>query len=203
MRLIKGIRRKALHFIKDILGHLCRHAVFLTARHRHGSIVVEQPMQENLLLPLHYIVLLFAHRPPHNVGPPQGIARQAAENLHDLLLINNTAVSNIQNVLQQRVLILNPLRMMAALDIARDRIHGTGAVERDHRDQVFQPFRTQLHNYAAHTGRFKLKNPLHISRREHLINLRVVKVNFLQGKTRRFPADHFLRIVHDREVSQA
>ena len=54
---------------------------------------------------LHDIVLLFRHGAADDIGATVGIARKSAEYLHDLLLIDHTAVSDFEYTLEHRGLV--------------------------------------------------------------------------------------------------
>ena len=73
-------------------------------------------MEEGLPLPLDVLDLLFGHGPADHVGLAQGVARQAAEDLDDLLLVDDTAVGVGQDGLQGGVLVGDRVRVVLAGD---------------------------------------------------------------------------------------
>ncbi len=148
-------------------------------------------------------MLFLGHGAAHQIGTSQRIAAEIAENLHDLLLINDTAVGHVQNRLQQRVPVRHPFRVMPVFDVARNRIHRAGAKQRDDRDEVLKVIRLELRQHALHAGGFKLKHTVAVALRQHSVNRRLIQRNRLDIKRRvRRLADHTTGVVNDRQVSQ-
>ena len=86
-------------------------------------------------------MLFLAHRAPHDIRASQRIAGKLAEDLHDLLLIDDTAVGDVEDGLKQRMLVGDGGRVMAVADIGRNRVHRPGTIQRDNRDQILKSIR--------------------------------------------------------------
>ena len=103
-------------------------------------------------------MLLFRHGSSDEIGLPHRISRKITHNLHYLLLIDYAAVRYVQDRLQNRMEILDPLRIFFVFEILRDLIHGPGPIQRDPRNDVLQISRLKLCNEACHAGAFQLEN---------------------------------------------
>ncbi len=90
--LVKRVAGKAFHLVKDVLRRLYTDAVVHSATHAQRLIAVHKRMS----LLVHDGLFLFAHGAPEQVAAPQGVARQVAGDLHDLLLVHDAAVGYIQ-----------------------------------------------------------------------------------------------------------
>ena len=119
-------------------------------------------------------MLFLGHRPPNDISPAQRVSRQGAEDLHDLLLVNNAAVGHVQNAGQQRVQIGYPLRMVAVLDVFGNGIHRAGTVQGDHGDEILQRLRAQLDQHVLHAAGFVLEYAVGAALRQHPVHRRVV-----------------------------
>ena len=147
MRFIEGVRCKGGHLIKELVGNFFIHAPLDCSLTLHRAILMYQSIYEIFALLLHDLMLLFGHGAAHNIRAAIGVARQLAEDLHHLLLIDHTAVGDIQNILQQRRFIAHPIRVMAIFNIGWDRFHRPGPIEGNYGDQSsklsgFRPIRT-------------------------------------------------------------
>ncbi len=49
-------------------------------------------MDKNSLFTCHYVFFLLSHCAADNIGAPERISRKRAENLHNLLLVDDAAV---------------------------------------------------------------------------------------------------------------
>ena len=102
--LVEGVVREVVDLVVDGLGHVLGHTVGKAAADVPGRVTLD----ECLPLPLDILDLFLGHGPAHHVGLPQRVARQLAEDLDDLLLIDDAAVGDGQDRLQQRVLVHRP-----------------------------------------------------------------------------------------------
>ena len=132
----------------------------------------------------------------------EGIARDLPEDLHHLLLINNTAVGRAQNGLKARNIVADRFGMMPPLNIFRDRIHRSRAIECDRRNDIVDRIGSKIHERLPHSRRFQLKNAEGIARRQKPIRLRIVKIGILDRKIGNTLADHLLGIVYDRKITK-
>ena len=124
MGLIEGIICKIHDFIKDGFRGLFIYTPFDGTINAQFFIAINE-VGAFLCQLLH---LLFGHGTPYHIRLAQGIARQHTEYFHDLFLIDHTAIGNIQNVLEQRVLILYERWVMLACDISWNRLHRTRTI---------------------------------------------------------------------------
>ena len=160
-------------------------------------------MNEILALLLHDIVLFLAHGAAHNVRAAERIPRKLAENAHDLLLINDAPVGDIQYFGKAWVAVRDFIRVLAIFDVHGDELHRAGAIQRDNGDEVFNAFGVGLHDDTAHTGGFKLEHALCRTARDHFKHVRVVIRRVFHLKARRVFRNHLLGVVDNREVAQA
>ena len=110
-------------------------------------------------LPVHFGLDLLAHGAAQQIGFAQRIAGQLAGDLHDLLLIDDHPIGFAQYGLQPGIEIFNLLAAKLAVDIGGDIVHGTGAVERDHGNNVLEAVGLQLPQIIPHAGAFELEHP--------------------------------------------
>ena len=71
-----------------------------------------------------------------------------------------------------------------ALDKVGNQIHGTGTIQRDDRDNVFEPVRFEAGQEIAHAGTFQLKNPGRFSRGEQREGVWIVERQLVDGQRR-------------------
>ena len=147
--------------------------------------------------------LLFGDRPADIIRLPHGIAAQLAEDLNDLLLIDDAAIGNLQNRLQFRAFVGHFFIVELIFNKPWDRIHRTGAVKGYNCRNVLDAVRLHAYAYAGHTGRFKLKDALGLALRQHFEGFRVVIGNPVHGKVRVKLLDLLLRVLDYRQVPQA
>ena len=202
MGFVKGIGGKALHLGENLQGNVLGNPAAHAALHQHLSLFIHQAMEENLLFLVHHLDFFLGHGAPHHIGPAQRITGQLAENLHNLLLIDNAPIGHLQDFFQPRVAVGHLFRMMAVFHIGGDELHGARPVQGDHGDQIFQGFGAQIHNHPLHAGGFKLENPLCCTACQHVIHRAVVKGDGFQQEIR-FPlADILHGMIHHRQISQ-
>ena len=173
--LIEGILGEINHLIVNLLGCGLRNPICNAAGHSLFLI----PVYEVLPLLLHDRGLLLRHGAAHQIAPSQRVARQLLYDLHDLLLIDDTAVGGFQNLLQLRTVIGNRLRVILSPDVLGNEIHGAGPVQRDSRDDVLQIFRLQLLHEVLHAAAFQLEHALSLSRADGSIDCRIVIINLI------------------------
>ena len=199
--LVEGVGGKTGHFVVNFVRHLFRNAVCHTA----GALVarVGAAMDKMLTLCFHDGVFLLAHGAADIVCLTEGEARQLAEDLHDLFLIDDAAVGHVQNMGQLRGLVADLIRLVAVAQVGGDGVHGAGAVQADQSDDVFQILRLQAHQHLLHAGGFQLEHALGIALAQHFIGVRVVVVQLLDGELRVMLLHGGLRIADDRQGAQA
>ncbi len=134
---------------------------------------------------------------------PETVAAQLAEDLNDLLLIDDAAVGDGEDRLELRAEIGDLLRMQLVVDEARDGIHGAGAVERHDCRHILDGLRPHIDAHARNARRFQLEHARGLALGNHFEGRRVVFRDVLHGKVRLVPANGLFRVVNDRQVAQA
>ena len=174
---VEGVGSEVHHLVEDMVRHLLLDAPF------HGPFHAVRAVDEILPLPGHHVVLLLAHGPADDVGSAQGVAAQGADNLHDLLLIDHTAVGGGEDGLQALVLIVDGAGIVLALDIPGDALHGAWTVEGDASDDILEAVGFELHEELAHARRFQLEHPVRVPSGDHVVYLFVGEI--VGGEIRR------------------
>ena len=107
MGFIERVPREALHLVEKRLRDASVHAPAQAALGNNISILIDLAVDEYLALVLHYISFFLAHCTADGVSPAETVTREGAENLHDLLLIDDAAVGHAENIPEQRVLVFD------------------------------------------------------------------------------------------------
>ena len=129
VRLVEGILSKADHVVKYFLGSMLRNTIANAARDFHISFLIGFTVDKVLLFLQHYIHLFLGHSTTHQVGTTVAVAAQVTNNLHNLFLINKTAIGNIQNRGQCVVHIFDVLRVLLVFYILRNGVHRARSVK--------------------------------------------------------------------------
>ena len=190
VRLVEGVVGKAFHIRKQLGGNRRIHAAL------HGTGDKRLPLCQQ------HGGFLFRHGAPHNVRVPEGVARNLAEDLHDLLLIDHAAVGRAQNRLQQRRCVGHLFRVVAAFDKGGNRIHRSRAVKRDGGNDIVNALRHQIHQHLPHPARLQLKHAGGLARRNQPVGRGIVLRNRFQVKRRLALANLLLGVVQDGQVAQ-
>ena len=159
---IEGVGREAAHLIKDAVGHGLGDSI-------GGAAGDEVPA-----LLFHDIGFFLTHGAADEIGLAVAVTGQLAADLHDLLLIDDAAVGDAQNGLQQRGLVPDGGGILLIADILGDGIHGAGTVQRNGGGKVFDGLGAQLGKHLAHTARFQLEHTGGIAAGKHLVDLGVI-----------------------------
>ena len=133
MGLVKGIVGKVHNLVIDRLCYLLRDTVTDTA----GNPLLRVAVDEDLTLRLDDLHLLFGDCPADIIRLSHGVATQRAENLNHLLLVDDTAVGDLQNRLQKGGFIGHILGIQLVGNESGDRIHWTGTVQCHNSGKVF------------------------------------------------------------------
>ena len=197
--LIEGIVGKGNDFIVQGLGSLLRYSVGDTAGYPLFLIAV----YKNLPLRLDDSVFLFGDGPADIVRLSHSIAGQSPENLNHLLLVDDTAISNPQNRLQQRRFVGDFLGVQLIGNEGGNGVHGTGAVQCHNSRQVFDGVGVHIDAHAGNSGRFQLEYALGLSLRQHIKGFLVIVRNFGNVKIRLDLLNLLLGILNHRQVPQA
>ena len=138
--------RGGVRFIECVVGEIAK-----VVKQLGGGCLVHTALRcardKVLALGLQHVRLFLGHGAAHDVRVPKAVPCHLAENAHDLLLVHGTAVRFLQNGLQERRVVFNLCGIVAALDIARDRIHGAGTIKCNDRDDILKALGAQLHKH--------------------------------------------------------
>ena len=167
--LIECVIGEGEDLIVDFFGRGGVDAVGHAALNVAGGIAVEKR------LPLlgHVLGLLLAHGPAEHIRLSQRVPGKLLEDLDDLLLIDDTAVSDGQDRLQLRDDVADLAGVMLAGDELGDRIHGAGTVQGDDGGDILDALGLQTYADAGHAGGFHLEHTVGFAVGEHFVGLRV------------------------------
>ena len=118
--LVEGVLGEGRHLVEDGVGGRLRDAVRDSAGDGGGAVGGVFPVDEDLPLGLHDLHLLFAHRFPHQVRPPVGVACQRPADLHHLFLVEEAAAGGGEDRPQKRVEVADILRVLPVVDKGGD-----------------------------------------------------------------------------------
>ena len=197
--LVEGVVGKGVNFIIDGLGILRRN----TPSHTTFNVALGVAVDKGLPLPLNVLDLLLTHGPAHHVCLAQRVSRQAAENLNDLLLVDDTPIGHGQNGLQSGIPIGNAPWVLLAGDKLGDGVHGTGAVQGDDSGDVLNVLGLEAHAHPRHARRLHLEHPRGMPLGEHTEHLRVIVSNLAEREVRVVLLDHLHCVVQNGQVPKA
>ena len=174
MRISRGVR-----FVKAVVCELDKHIVYLVSRFLWYSVLDATgdfiaAVYEHGAFFIHRRLFLFAHHAADIVRAAHGIARKLANDLHDLFLINNDAVSNVEYRFELFVYVFYLVRCAAVADIVGYIVHRTGTVQRYTRYYFFEVGRLQLAHKALHATRFELEHRFGIAAADQLVHRFIV-----------------------------
>ena len=129
-------------------------------------------------------MLFLAHCAADKVTPAERIPRKVADNLHYLLLIDHAAVGCVQNRPQKLRFVFHRSGILFALNVARNLIHRTRAIERNAGDNVLKACGLHLHHEMRHPARLKLKNSDGVARTYKVIYAFVVVIAVVKVRRR-------------------
>ena len=148
MGLVEAIAGKVGHQIKQFLGLL------------FGQMVLPRATDEQRLLFLHFLGLLFSHRPTQQIGLPQRKPGQPISDGHHLLLIDDNPIGVPQYRFQGRRIIGQVRWAAFPFDeiIHHPAFERPRTVQGQHGDQILKPFGCDLDQKIAHPRTFQLEN---------------------------------------------
>ena len=152
---------------------------------------------------LHHVVFFLRHGAAYQIGASIRIAAERPADLHDLFLIDDTTVCDIQDRLEQRVLIGDKFRVVAVSDVGRNRFHWTGPVKRNDGDQIFDGGGAKLCDDGAHSRRFELEHPNALSLCQHGEGFRIVERHRVRRESGMCFGRLFFGVADDRQRAQA
>ena len=104
MAAVKSIVGKFCHQVKDLFGGLWLNATF------------DSSVDELFFVREHFLDLLLAHCPPHQIGIAEAISGQLLRKLHYLFLINKYAEGIAEDILHFRDDIFDRLDTFVSVD---------------------------------------------------------------------------------------
>ena len=198
MGLIEGIVGEIHNLIINGLGRRLRDP--LDNRARYSLLLIS--IDEDHPLGLDDLLLFLGDGAADVVCLAHGIASQRAEYLNHLLLVDDAAIGDPQNRLQQRRFVGNILWIQLVRDKFWNGIHGAGAVQGHDSRQVLDGGWLHIDAHTGDARRFQLEYALGLALGKHGVGLRVLIGHVFHGEVRlRFP-DLPLRLVDYRQVAQ-
>ena len=193
VRFIEAVTGKVDHEVEDVIRRLFIDAIL------HGAC------DKGIPVLLQDLRLLVSHGAAEHVGLAEGKTAHDRGDLHDLFLIEDDAVGFLQDGSQRWMRVLDGDLSMFSLDeiFRHAAAQRSRTVECDHRDEVFEAVRVELHQKIRKAGGLGLENACGVARAEHLARLLVDRRNAVDvdGDTAVRP-DHLDRIMDDGEVSK-
>ena len=196
MGFVEGVLGKVDHLIENFIRHLLGNPPIDTAFHSFFLVAVHE------ILPLfrHHIALFLGHGTADQVTSSQRVAGQFHNDLHYLLLVDDTAVGGGQDTFQLRTIIADFGLISLSFNVFGNKIHGTRPVQGNARDDIFQVSGLELLHEGFHPGAFKLEHTLRFPLADHLVHFRVVIGNLVNGEGIPDPlSDHPLCVLDYRQ----
>ena len=156
MGLIKRILGKIHHCTIDMLCNLRCNTIGFTA----GNTFLCITMDKVRTLFLHNVRLFLTHGAAHQVTSSHCISTQITYDLHNLLLIYDTAISRRKNRLQLWCLIRYQIRIILTLDIAWNKVHRTWSIQGNTGNDIFQILRFEFFHEVLHALTFQLEHTI-------------------------------------------
>ena len=197
--LVEGIVAKIDNLIVDRLGHRLRDA----PGHCAGNPLLFVSIDEHVALRLNDFLLLFGDGSPDVVRLAHGISGQGAENLNDLLLIDDAAVGHPENRLQKRGLIGDLLGIELVGNEFGNGIHGPWTIQGHNGGEIFNGRGLHAHAHPGHTCRLHLEHALGLPLGQHGVDVGIVIRNVGHGERQLRLPDLRFRLGNHRQVPQA
>ena len=203
MGFIEGVGGEGNHFVVDFIGDVLRHAVAHTAGDRHPAVLIGQAVDKDFPLLVHDFMFFLGHGPAHQVAAAVAVARQVADDLHDLFLIDHAAVGYVQDRAEFFRFVFHAGRVHFSGDIAWDGVHGTRAIEGDGGNDVLEAGGLHIHEEAGHPRAFHLEDALGVAAGDHFVNGGVVQGGVFRGHILPDFPHHIQGIADHREGAEA
>ena len=163
MGLVEPVAGELGHLVEDVRGPA------------FGDPTGDRAFDKSLALFVHLRLDLFAHGLAQQVGAAQGIPGQFLGDLQHLFLVDHDAEGFLEDAFQGRIQVVDFLVAVLAPDVAGNVIHGTGAEERDHGDQLFEGIQVQLAEHILHARAFQLEHARGVGPAQHFKGRRIVQ----------------------------
>ena len=146
-------------FIESVAGEFLQQVENLVGLFLRDIVGLGTTLHEQRTLFLHYLDLLFTHRPAQQVRTPEGVAGQNLGRLHHLFLINQNAVGFLRDRLEQRMRVFDFHLAVTAANEVRNQIHRTRAIQRNQRRDMLDRGQFEFTAKITHATGFQLKHP--------------------------------------------
>ena len=170
VRAVESVRREGLDLLENRCGQ------------RGVDAVLHRAVDKALALLLHHGLVLLAHRGAQDIGLLERVSGQRLRRAHHLFLVHDHAVGVAQHRLQQRMVVLDRLLAVLAIDevlhhrlAVLDRVERPGTEQRDRRDHVLEAGRLELGEKPAHPGAFHLEHADGVAAREQPVGIGIVE----------------------------
>ena len=150
MGLVKRIFCEVNHLIIDMIGGCLGNSPGNASR----DLLLRISIDKVLALLFHDCRFLFRHGTAYKIGSAHGIACKIPHNLHDLLLVHNTAIGWLQDRLHLRAVIAYTLRMAFPVYVLWNKVHRTRSVKGNAGNDVLKTGRLQVFHKACHATGF-------------------------------------------------
>ena len=137
MGFVESVLGKIHHGIVDLIRRLLADSVCNTALDPLLLISVN----EIVALRINDILLFLTHRTADVIRLSHGIAGKILHDLHDLLLVDDTAVRRLQDRFQFLAGVCYALRLVFSLNVLWNEIHRTRTVQRDSGNDILEALR--------------------------------------------------------------
>ena len=196
--------RGGVRFVETVAGKFFQHVENLVRFCRRNFIGRRTAFDKRLALLLHFLDLLFAHRAAQQIRRAERKASEQLRRLHDLLLINQDAVSFFGNFFEQRMLVFDFNFAVPALDEIRNQIHRSRAIQRNERGDMFDGTDLKLFAQVAHPARFQLKYAERFRTVQEVVSFFIVERQRVNRHVNALRAlDHFAGVADDGQSFQA
>ena len=196
--LIEGVVGEIVDFVIDGLCRRLGDAVLDTAADTAALITVDK----GVALFFNLLGLFLGDSAAHHIGLSEGEAAQLLEDLNDLLLIDDTAVSHRQDRLKGGMLVGNEFGIVLTGNKARDRLHRAGAIEGYNCGNIFNRMGLEAKAHAGHAGGLHLEHAGGFTRRQHLKDLVIMVRDVRKAEIGCVLLHHLHRVIQHRQVTQ-
>lgn len=188
MALIKAVVRELFPVSKDFFGGM------------PFDSVRDAAVDEFFAMFLDFGFFLFGDDFPEHVGFGRGIAPEFLRGEHDLFLVNGDPEGFLENRNHFFMQIGRLLLSVHAGDVGGNEVHRSGAVKRDHGDNMAEFMGLHFDNIPCHSRAFQLEDSGGMPFADVLVGFGVVRGNIGQRQLAAVAFfDHGAAALHDRQ----
>ena len=155
---VEGILRKRIQLFVDFLSNFLGDAIVYATGDSFAIGGPSATMDEQLAQVLHHLRFLFGHGIANVVGKSGRKTCKFFYQLHNLLLVDNTAVCYCQDRLHRWVQVVNFGFVELASDKVVDVLHWAGTIQGNTSDDFFQVGGLHAVHKVGHATTFKLED---------------------------------------------